>query len=375
MFVFGTRPDAIKLAPLILKAKKDGEHFDTVIVVTAQHRQMLDDVLGAFDITPDCDLNIMAPEQSLFFITARVFEQMEEVLKEFQPEIIVVQGDTTTSFAAAMAGYYAGRKVAHVEAGLRTGNKWAPFPEEINRRIISAVADYHFAPTERAKQNLLREGYEEDSIYVTGNTVIDALLWTVDRVKHAPCPVAGLSETLEKYEKMVLITGHRRENFGEPFRRIAEAFRALALKNPQVCFVYPVHLNPNVQKPVRALLEGIENFFLLAPLPYPAFVWFMQRSYLIISDSGGIQEEAPALGKPVLVTRRVTERPEAVQLGVVTIVGDNPEKIIEYTQRLLLDSEFHKSMAKGISPYGDGKASDRILACFKDQPFDEFKSH
>jgi UDP-N-acetylglucosamine 2-epimerase (non-hydrolysing) len=325
-----------------------------------------------FNIKPDYDLNIMAPEQSLYRITSKIFEQMEDVLKETKPNVVVVQGDTTTAFAGAVSGFYAGKKVAHVEAGLRSGNKWAPFPEEINRRVISAVADYHFAPTEKAKQNLLREGCAEDSIYVTGNTVIDALLWTVERVKNAACPRAEWAATLEKHDRIVLITGHRRENFGEPFRRICQAFKTLAAKNPRVCFFYPVHLNPNVQKPVKKLLGGIKNFCLQPPLPYPEFVWFMQRSYVIITDSGGVQEEAPALGKPVLVTRRVTERPEAVNLGVVRIVGDDEEKIAALTQRLLDDAEFYRSMAKGITPYGDGKASERILACLRNERFDEF---
>ena len=361
MTVFGTRPEAIKLAPVIRLAANRNQTFEIIVAVTAQHRRMLDDVLGAFEITPDEDLNIMTPGQSLFGVTAKVFAEMESVLEKHQPDIVMVQGDTTTTFASAMAGYYAGKKIAHVEAGLRTWNKWAPFPEEINRRVASTVADYHFAPTEKSRQNLLREGYDDSMIYVTGNTVIDALLWMVDKVKDKPCPVADFAPILERFEKMVLITGHRRENFGEPFRRICQAFRQLAEKNPNTCFVYPVHLNPNVQKPVREILGGMDNFFLLPPLAYPAFVWMMQKSSIIITDSGGIQEEAPALGRPVLVTRQVSERPEALEAGAVKLVGDDPEKITTLTQRLLDDPEYFQTMAQGISPYGDGKASQRIL--------------
>lgn len=362
MFVLGTRPEAIKLAPLILKAKDLDSKFETVVVATAQHREMLDDVLEAFSIKPDVDLAIMAPGQSLLYITSRVFAEMERVIEKFQPDILVVQGDTTTTFAAAVAGFYARKEIAHVEAGLRTGNKWTPFPEEINRKITSVVADYHFAPTEKAKENLLKEGYQEDRIYITGNTVIDALLWMVERVKEAPCPLPEFAEILKNYTRLVLITGHRRENFGEPFRRICEAFKTLAIRNPEVCFVYPVHLNPNVQGPVKKLLRGIENFILLPALPYPEFVWLMQRSYLIITDSGGIQEEAPVLAKPVLVTRRLTERPEAVEAGGVKLVGDDTSKIVHYAQHLLQDKAFYNLMAKAVSPYGDGKASERILS-------------
>jgi len=361
MFVFGTRPEAIKLAPLILKAKERSSTLRTIVVATAQHRQMLDDVLATFDVKPDVDLNIMAPEQSLFYITAKTFTEMEQLLSHLQPDVLIVQGDTTTTFAAALAGFYAGMRIAHVEAGLRTGNKWAPFPEEINRKITSVVADYHFAPTERAKKNLLNEGYDEKRIHVTGNTVIDALLWVVERVKNIPCPISDCSEALDRYARLVLITGHRRENFGEPFRRICGAFKHLALRNPDVCFIYPVHLNPNVQAPVMSVLDGLENFLLLPPLPYPQFVWLMQKAYFVITDSGGIQEEAPALAKPVLVTRRVTERPEAVEHGVAKLVGDSSEEIITRAQRLLDDETFYMSMAKGVSPYGDGKSCERIL--------------
>ena len=362
MFVFGTRPEAIKLAPLILKANERMSKFETIVVTTAQHRQMLDDVLTTFKIKPDIDLDIMAPGQSLFYITSRIFAEMESVLDTFRPDFVISQGDTTTTFAAALCGFYDRIKVAHVEAGMRTGEKWIPFPEEVNRKMTSVIADYHFAPTKSAKQNLLQEGYDESIIYVTGNTVIDALLWMVKHIKNTPCPLPEFQHGFNSYSRVVLITGHRRENFGAPFRQICEAFRFLAKQNPDVAFVYPVHLNPNVQRPVAEILGGLSNFFLLPPLPYPAFCWFMQNCYMIITDSGGVQEEAPALGKPVLVTRHVTERPEAVQEGMVRLVGNDYEKIVRYSQRLLDDKDFYGSMAKGFSPYGDGKSSERILA-------------
>ena len=362
MFVFGTRPEAIKLAPLILKANKSTSKFETIVVTTAQHRQMLDDVLDTFKIKPDIDLDIMAPGQSLFYITSKIFAEMESVLDTFRPDFVISQGDTTTTFAAALCGFYAKIKVAHIEAGLRTGKKWIPFPEEVNRKMTSVIADYHFASTKSAKQNLLKEGYDESIIYVTGNTVIDALYWVVEHIKNTPCPLPEFQHVFNSYSRVVLITGHRRENFGAPFKQICNAFMFLAKQNPDVAFVYPVHLNPNVQKPVAGILEGLSNFFLLPPLAYPAFCWFMQNCYMIITDSGGVQEEAPALGKPVLVTRQVTERPEAVQEGMVKLVGNDHEKIVRYSQRLLDDKDFYRSMAKGFSPYGDGKSSERILS-------------
>ena len=361
MFVFGTRPEAIKLSPVILEANKRRTKFETVVIATAQHREMLDDVLRTFQIIPHEDLNIMSPNQSLFYITSRIFSEMEAVLHRFDPDIVITQGDTTTTFAAALCGFYAGKKVAHVEAGLRTHNKAMPFPEEINRKMTSAIADVHFAPTESAKQNLRDEGYDESTIHVTGNTVIDALLWVVDQIRDSPCPLPQLSGLTRRYPRMVLVTGHRREHFGEPFERICGALRRLALQYPDVAFVYPVHLNPNVQAPVAKVLSGLPNFFLTEPLAYPTFCWFMVRCTMIITDSGGVQEEAPALGKPVLVTRHVTERPEAVEAGMVKVVGDDPDKICHYTTRLLSERDFYQSMAKGFSPYGDGKASGRIL--------------
>jgi UDP-N-acetylglucosamine 2-epimerase (non-hydrolysing) len=286
---------------------------------------------------------------------------MEPVIEEFDPDVLVVQGDTTTTLAGALCGFYAGKRVAHIEAGLRTGDKKRPFPEEANRRMTSVIADYHFAPTESAKRNLCDEGYDESRIYVTGNTVIDALIWMVDRVKGKPCPFPDLAMIAERYSRLVLITGHRRESFGTPIRRIFSAFRQLAQKNPAIGFVYPVHMNPNVQDPARDLLAGLSNFFLLPPLPYPVFCWLMDRCEMVITDSGGVQEEAPSLGKPVLVTRKVTERPEAVQQGMAKLVNDDPEAIVYYAQRLIDVWDFYTSMAKGYSPYGDGKASERIL--------------
>ena len=361
MFVFGTRPEAIKLAPVILKAKEQDDRFETIVAATAQHRQMLDEILTTFDIKPDIDLNIMAPGQSLFHITSKIFSQMEDVLDWYDPDVVVVQGDTVTTYTSAVSGFYAGKKIAHVEAGLRTGNKWAPFPEEVNRKITSIVADYHFAATEEAKQNLLAEKIPESRIFVTGNPVIDSLMMIAEKVKDSLCPYSDLLGVIDGFEKMILITGHRRENFGLPFKQICSAFRELAEQNPNICFVYPVHLNPNVQELVRETLSGIKNFYLLPPLPYPEFVWFMQKCFFIISDSGGIQEEASALKKPLLLTRKVTERPEVVKAGLVKLVGDDREKIIEYSQKLLYQEEFYESMTRGKNPYGDGKASQKIL--------------
>ncbi len=362
MFVFGTRPDTIKLAPLILKSQEQKTVFEVITIATAQHRQMLDDVLNFFKIKPDIDLNIMSPGQSLFHITSKILTEMDKVISIYQPDIIVVQGDTTTTYAAALSGFYYKKQIAHVEAGLRTYNKWQPFPEEINRRMTSAIADYHFAPTEVSKLNLLRENFPEGKIFVTGNTVIDALFWAVEKVKDIKCPIKDFEQSLNKFKKMILITGHRRENFGDPFKRICEAFKKIAHDNPDVIFVYPVHLNPNVQKPVSEILSGIPNFFLLNPLPYPDFIWFMEKSYFIISDSGGIQEEAPALGKPVLVTRKVTERPEAVEAGAIKLVGDDYDLIVMLANRLINDPKFYSSMSVVNSPYGDGKASEKILS-------------
>jgi len=365
IFVFGTRPEAIKMAPLVLEARKQSPQVVSEVIVTAQHRQMLDDVLDAFSIEPDVDLDLMAQGQSLPQLTARICQELEPLFRNRQPDYVVVQGDTTTAFAAALCAFYAGIKVAHVEAGLRTGKKWAPFPEEMNRRMTSCLTDIHFAPTESAKQNLLREGYPEHTIHVTGNPVIDALQWMGSRLEGTPYPFQENEIPLDRFRRFVLITGHRRESFGEPFRRICAALRTLAENNPDVLFVYPVHLNPNVQEPVYQALSDSSNILLLEPLNYPQFVWLMQRSYLIITDSGGIQEEAPALGKPVVVTRNVTERPEAVEAGVVKLVGDDTSAIIATVQGLLSDPNVYRAMARGVSPYGDGKAASRIVETLK----------
>ena len=361
MFVFGTRPEAIKLAPVIREAKTRKDRFETSVIATAQHRQMLDDVLDSFDIVPDRDFDIMTHDQSLFGLTARIMAGMESAIREIDPHILVVQGDTTTTFAAALCGFYSGKRVAHVEAGLRTGDKRRPFPEEVNRKMTSVVADYHFAPTESAKSNLLNEGYDNSLIYVTGNTVIDALLWVSAKVKQKPCPDPKIASICERHPDFVLITGHRRESFGAPIRRIFSALRQLSRQNPDKAFVYPVHLNPNVQQPASELLGDLPNFFLVPPFPYPVFCWLMDRCRFIVTDSGGVQEEAPALGKPVLVTRQITERPEAVQEGMVKLLGYNEEAIVRLAQQLLDDRDFYRSMAKGYSPYGDGKAAGRIL--------------
>ncbi|MCD6386061.1 UDP-N-acetylglucosamine 2-epimerase (non-hydrolyzing) [Candidatus Sumerlaeota bacterium] len=362
LFIFGTRPEAIKLAPVIHQAKKYPDKFIVRIVVTAQHREMLDDVLDIFKIMPDYDFDIMTPDQSLFFITHRIFKEMEGLIKAEEPDILIVQGDTTTTFAGALCGYYAQKKVAHVEAGLRTGNKYSPFPEELYRKMTSALVDFHFAPTEWAKNNLLNEGYPEKNIYVTGNTVIDALFFARKKIDPAECPINELRGQIDRFKRMILITGHRRENFGEPLRQICEAFRQLALSNPDVCFVYSVHLNPNVQKPVKEILSELPNFFLIAPQPYLSFVWLMNHSYFIITDSGGIQEEAPSLGKPVLVTRQYTERPEGIQAGILRLVGIKKEDIIEQAQQLLDVNELYQQMSKAANPYGDGKAAQRIIS-------------
>ncbi len=361
MFVFGTRPEAIKLATLVNLAKSRKNQFESFVVVTAQHRSMLDDVLASFEITPDRDLNIMAPNQSLYYITSRIIAEMEKIMNEIDPDIVVVQGDTTTTLAAALSGFYARKKIAHIEAGLRTENKWSPFPEEINRKMTSSIADYHFAPTESARESLLKEGYDDSTIYVTGNTVIDALLWTTDNTKETTCPVPELSSVLDKYPRIVLITGHRRESFGGPIRNILTALRQLSVQNPDVAYIYPVHMNPNVKKPASEILKDLPNFFLVPPITYKPFCWMLNRCYFAITDSGGIQEEAPALGKPILITRQTTERPETVNEGMAKLVGSDIEAIVQTSQKLLDDKVFYTSMAKGYSPYGDGNASERIL--------------
>lgn len=365
LIVFGTRPEAIKMAPVVKSFKKDTVNFETKVCVTAQHREMLDQVLNFFDITPEYDLNLMKPNQNLYSLTGDIINGLKPILEEFKPDVVLVHGDTTTSLAGALASFYSGAKVGHVEAGLRTGNKLAPFPEEINRQLTGRIADFHFSPTEKSKQNLVDEGTSESNILVTGNTVIDALLESVEKVKKITSSplIKELSELIGD-DEMVLVTGHRRENFGDGFLNICAALKEIA-KNFKGKVVYPVHLNPNVQKPVRELLGDIDNVKLIDPLPYEAFVWMMNRSKLIITDSGGVQEEAPSLGKPVLVMRETTERPEAVDAGTVVLVGTDKVRIVSEALELLNNEERYQKMSGLHNPYGDGKASDRIVNFLK----------
>ncbi|HRP89100.1 MAG TPA: UDP-N-acetylglucosamine 2-epimerase (non-hydrolyzing) [Edaphocola sp.] len=365
LIIFGTRPEAIKMAPLVKEFKKNSE-FETKVCVTAQHREMLDQVLDFFEIVPDFDLNLMKPNQDLYSLTAEIILRLKPVLEEFAPDYVFVHGDTTTSMAAGIAGFYSGSKICHVEAGLRTFNKLSPFPEELNRQITSRVADYHFAPTKLSKENLIKENIKKDNILVTGNTVIDALLESSEKVKELINEESiRINLFLEQSKKLILVTGHRRENHGQGFINICEALKEIANRNPNVQIIYPVHLNPNVQKPVLSILEGVGNIHLISPLSYPTFVWLMNKAYLIITDSGGIQEEAPSLGKPVLVMRDTTERPEAVTTGTVILVGTDTSKIIYETEKLITDSHIYQSMSKLINPYGDGQASKKIVEFIK----------
>ena len=371
LLVFGTRPEAIKMAPLVKEFQKDTEHFETKVCVTAQHRQMLDQVLEVFGITPDYDLNIMAPNQDLYDITSKVLLGRRDVLKDFAPDVVLVHGDTTTSMAASLAAFYRQIAVAHVEAGLRTYDMLSPWPEEMNRQVTDRICTYYFAPTGQSRQNLLRENIEEKKIFVTGNTVIDALLMAVDII----ATKTGMEEQIHKeiQEKgytvgerdYILVTGHRRENFGEGFLHICKAIRELASKYPDIDIVYPVHLNPNVQKPVYELLSGLDNVFLISPLDYLPFIYAMQHSILLLTDSGGVQEEAPSLGKPVLVMRNTTERPEAVEAGTVKLVGTDAETIVGNVVELLRNKELYKRMSETHNPYGDGQACERIVNALK----------
>ena len=360
LIVFGTRPEAIKMAPVV-KAFKESNDFETKICVTAQHREMLDQVLAFFDIVPDYDLDLMKPNQNLYNLTGEIINGLKPVLEEFNPDFVFVHGDTTTTMAGSIAGFYSGAKVCHVEAGLRTFNKYAPFPEEINRQLTGRIADFHFAPTKQSKQNLIDENVDEDSILVTGNTVIDALLDGVEKVKSIDNDQINMLKEIVNYNKdFILVTGHRRENHGEGFLNICKALKVIAEQN-DVQIIYPVHLNPNVQKPVNEILSDVENIDLITPLPYEAFLWLMEKSKLIITDSGGVQEEAPSLGKPVLVMRETTERPEAVEAGTVILVGTNVDKIVSEANALLQDAEKYERMSKLHNPYGDGQASKRIV--------------
>ena len=376
MLVFGTRPEAIKMAPLVKEFQKYPEQFKTIVCVTGQHRQMLDQVLNLFEITPDYDLNIMKQGQDLYDVTARVLVGMRDVLKEAQPDVVLVHGDTTTSTAAALAAFYQQIPVGHVEAGLRTHNIYSPWPEEMNRLITGRIATYHFSPTPLSKENLLKENVAEDAITVTGNTVIDALYMVVDKIKKDSAlsnELAALLKTagydtsrLADGKKLVLITGHRRENFGDGFINMCTAIKDLTQKYPDVDFVYPMHLNPNVRKPIHEVfgedLSNLGNMFFIEPLEYLSFVYLMEQSTIVLTDSGGIQEEAPGLGKPVLVMRDTTERPEALAAGTVKLVGTNYEKIVTEVSRLLDDSEYYDTMSKAVNPYGDGLACGRIIS-------------
>ncbi len=365
MVVFGTRPEAIKMAPLV-KALQATPGLQTVVCVTAQHRQMLDQVLRLFEITPEHDLDVMKPGQDLYDITSNILLGLRPVLAAERPDWVLVHGDTTTTLATTLAAYYARIPVAHIEAGLRTGDKYAPFPEEMNRKITGAVADLHFAPTTASEANLLAEGVPAASIHVTGNTVIDALLAVVDKLKTSATLQTELAERfrfLDASKRLILVTGHRRENFGEGFQNICHALADVAERHPEVEILYPVHLNPNVRQPVQDILaaRGLSNVHLIEPVDYLPFVYLMNRSHLIITDSGGVQEEAPSLGKPVLVMRETTERPEAVAAGTVKLVGTSREAIVRECERLLTDADAYQTMSRAHNPYGDGQAVARIV--------------
>ena len=398
MLVFGTRPEAIKMAPLVKAFAQFPETFETIVCVTGQHREMLDQVLHIFDITPDYDLNIMKRGQDLYDVTSRVLLGMRDVLREAQPDVVLVHGDTTTSTAAALAAFYQQIPVGHVEAGLRTHNIYSPWPEEMNRQITGRIATYNFSPTPLSRHNLLEEKVSEQSITVTGNTVIDALYWVVDKIKRDETLSAELKSVLaeagydverlsvngqrstvngRQARRLVLITGHRRENFGDGFIQMCTAIRDLTQKYPDVDFVYPMHLNPNVRKPIQEVFVGLDtlspsegwgeagNMFFIEPLEYLSFVYLMEKSTLVLTDSGGIQEEAPGLGKPVLVMRDTTERPEALEAGTVKLVGTDYGKIVLEVSRLLDDAAYYDSMSKAVNPYGDGKACERIVDFIK----------
>jgi len=368
LFVFGTRPEAIKMAPVIKECERHRERFDTRICVTAQHREMLDQVLKLFSIEPHYDLDIMTKSQSLPDLTASVLLGVTGVMERENPDLVFVQGDTTTTFVTAQAAYYLKIPVAHIEAGLRTGNRYSPFPEEINRRLTSVMSDFHFAPTEGAKRNLIEEGFEESSIYVTGNTVIDTLEWVLQELvrtggseKWSQWFSSEYDISFSSHIKTILVTGHRRESFGEGFERICKALYILAENNHDIQIVYPVHLNPNVQEPVYAILGDMDNIHLIPPLDYEPFVFLMNQCNLILTDSGGIQEEAPTLGVPVLVMRDNSERPEGIEAGTARLVGTDIETIVTETQKLLYYNAEYKHISNAINPYGDGKASKRIV--------------
>ena len=366
LIVFGTRPEAIKMAPLV-KAFKNNNNFDTRVCVTAQHRQMLDQVLEIFEIVPEYDLNIMKAGQDLYDITANVLVGIRDVLTDFEPDVVFVHGDTSTTFSTSLAAYYAKVKVGHIEAGLRTYDIYSPWPEEGNRQLTGILANYHFAPTAQSQENLLKEGKDKNNIFVTGNTVIDALMYVVHRIDNQPelkqkiRAKISAQYPLETQRKVILVTGHRRENFGQGFINICEGLKQIALNNPEIDIVYPVHLNPNVQRPVNEILSNIANIYLIDPLQYEEFIYLMSQAYFIITDSGGIQEEAPSLGKPVLVMRDTTERPEAIAAGTVKLVGCDQAVLVREAEKLLNDQNEYEMMSRAHNPYGDGKACERIV--------------
>jgi len=372
LIVFGTRPEAIKMAPLVREFQNNSNFFETKVCVTAQHREMLDQVLELFDITPDYDLDIMKPGQDLYTITSNVLLGLKSVLLDFKPDIVFVHGDTSTTFAASLAAFYQQISVAHIEAGLRTGDIYSPWPEEANRKLTSQITKYFFAPTLTSKNNLLKENIKNEHIVITGNTVIDALFLTISKIKsnkelelNIIKDLASNSYKIKKYKKIILVTGHRRENHGQGFIDICTALGKIASKNPNIDIVYPVHLNPNVQKPVQEFLSGIDNIYLINPLQYEQFVYMMEKSLFIITDSGGVQEEAPSLGKPVLVMRNTTERPEALEAGTVKLVGTDKNLIVEQAQQLISNRESYEIMSKASNPYGDGTASVKIVSYIK----------
>ena len=355
MVVFGTRPEAIKIAPVVKELEKHPDKIESIVCVTGQHREMLDQVLSLFKIKPEIDLNLMEPNQTLDSLTAKAITSLTDVITNVEPDVVLVQGDTTTAMVASLTSFYQKVPVGHVEAGLRTYDRYSPFPEEINRRLISVLATYNFAPTQTAVNALIAEGFPEDSIFLTGNTVVDALLMTVKKDYELDLGFPLL------YDKLILVTAHRRENFGQPFQNICTALKEIARRNPEVGIVYPVHLNPNVRSTVYKILSNQERIHLIEPLEYEKFAHLMNCSYLILTDSGGIQEEAPVLGKPVLVLRNETERPEAVEAGAVKVVGIDTKTIINETEQLLHDKDEYRKMSKAISPYGDGHAAERIV--------------
>lgn len=364
LFIFGTRPEAIKLAPLIEEFQKFKEEYQVKVCVTAQHREMLDQVMTFFHIRADYDLNLMRANQSLTDVAGRCLKKLSEVVDDFTPDLIIVQGDTLSTFLGALVGYLRKVKIAHIEAGLRSGDKYSPFPEEINRKLTSQIADFHFAPTEQARKNLLKEGIRKN-VFVVGNTVIDALLKGISIINK------GDQKNFKSYffpidmtSKIILVTAHRRESFGKPFENICNAIKEIAVKNPEVNIVFPVHLNPNVRKPVYEILNGLANVHLLEPLDYPYLIWLMNKSFIILTDSGGIQEEAPSLNKPVLVLRERTERIEGIKSNTAKLVGTSKKKIVDSTEKLLHDPSLYLSMSKSINPYGDGLASKRIVEYF-----------